>query len=160
MEEKHILSVCFTGHRDLPGPLTSAYRLLVRDTDQALMHAYEAGAREFYTGGAAGFDQIAGELVLRLKQKDPEVHLHILLPYPDYTGRLTSAWRKRRDALIQGADEVVPLFTQYHKGCFLQRDRALVDRADSCIAFLRKAPSGTAWTVSFARQKGIPVVLL
>lgn len=160
MEGKNVRSVCFTGHRDLPGTLTPAYRNLIRDTERALTQAYEAGAREFYTGGAAGFDQIAGELVLRLKKRDPEVRLHVLLPYTDYAGRLTSAGRERRRALLEGADEVAALSAHYHKGCFLQRDRALVECADLCIAYLRKAPSGTAWTVSFARQKGISVVLL
>ena len=160
MEEKQSVSVCFTGHRELPDPLSAEYRRLIRETDQALMREYEAGAREFYTGGASGFDQIAGELVMHLKQKDADVHLHILLPYTDYAGKMTRAEHTRRDKLLAEADEVTPLFAHYYRGCFLQRDRALVDRADVCIAYLRKAPSGTAWTVSFARQKGIRVVLL
>ena len=160
MEEKRIGSVCFTGHRELPDALSAEYRELIRDTDLALKRVYEAGARDFYTGGAAGFDQIAGELVLRLKKKDPSVRLHVLLPYAGYTGKLNHAERLRRQTLLDGADEVRPIFSRYFRGCFLQRDRALVDQAESCIAYLRKAPSGTAWTVSFARQKGIPVVLL
>lgn len=153
-------SVCFTGHRDLPDPLSPEYRELIKNADMALKNVYEAGARIFYTGGAAGFDQIAGELVLRLKKKDPSVLLRVLLPYEGYAGRLTAAEKVRREELLRGADEVTPLFSHYFKSCFLQRDRALVENADSCIAYLRKTPSGTAWTVSFARQKGIPVVLL
>lgn len=160
MEEKHAFSVCFTGHRDLPDRFSPEYRQLVRDTDMALRCAYEAGAREFYTGGAAGFDQLAGELVVLLKKRDPGVRLIILLPYAGFAGKADRAERERRAGLFAQADEVTPLFTHYFKGCFLQRDRALVENAESCIAYLRRSPSGTAWTVSFARQKGIPVVLL
>ena len=160
MEEERLYSVCFTGHRDLPDPLSADYRQLVRDAGLALRHAYEAGARDFYTGGAVGFDQIAGELVLLLKKKDPSVRLIVLLPYEGFADTGTQAERSRRKALLEAADETRTLFPRYFKGCFLQRDRALVDHAESCIAYLRKAPSGTAWTVSFARKKGIPVVLL
>lgn len=160
MEKEHIPSVCFTGHRELPDPLSPEYRELVKNADMALNEAYEAGARVFYTGGAAGFDQIAGELVLRLKKKDPEVRLVILLPYGGYAGKCDAEERLRRKALFEEADEVVPLFTRYFRSCFLQRDKALVENADKCIAYLRKTPSGTAWTVSFARQKGIPVILV
>lgn len=160
MEHECIYSVCFTGHRELPGTLTPEFRALVRDTANAIAKAYEEGAREFYAGGASGFDQLAGELVLRLKQKHPEVRLCVILPYTGYMGKLTAAERERRKALLAGADEVKSVSSVYYKGCFLQRDRALVDYAEGCIAYLRKSPSGTAWTVSFARQKGIPVTLL
>ena len=160
MDGNGIRSACFTGHRELPDPLSPEYRELIKNADMALNNAYEAGTREFYTGGAAGFDQIAGELVLRLKKKDPGVRLHILLPYEGYAGKLTSDERLRRKVLLEGADEVTSLFSHYFKSCFLVRDKALVENAEICIAYLRKSPSGTAWTVSLARQKGIPVVLL
>lgn len=40
------------------------------------------------------------------------------------------------------------------------RNQRLVEEADACIAYLRRAPSGTAYTVSRARQKGIEVFLV
>lgn len=160
MKLSRISSACFTGHRELPDSLSPEYRELVKSADIELKNAYAAGARDFYTGGASGFDQIAGELVLRLKKIDPTVQLHILLPYEGYVGKQSTEERLQRNALFKEADELAPQFSHYFKGCFLLRDRALVEKADICIAYLRKSPSGTAWTVSFARQKGIPVVLL
>ena len=153
-------AVCFTGHRELPDRLSAEYRGLVMAAWEALQRVYANGVRDFYTGGAAGFDQLAGELVLRLKSRDPSVSLHILLPYAGYTGKQTVESLRARKALLSAADEVTALFPSYFRSCFILRDRELVERTEGCIAYLRKVPSGTAWTVSFAKKKGMDVILL
>lgn len=156
MNSEEPMSVCFTGHRDMPSRLSAEFREIVRNTQLAIDAAFQNGTRDFYTGGAPGYDQLCGELVLQLKKREPEVRLHILLPYPGYAANSGSA----HERLVAAADETVCLYSHYFKGCFLMRDRELVSRAESCIAYLRKPRSGTAFTVSCARQKGIKVILI
>lgn len=153
-------SACFTGHRALPDTGSPEYRELVRNARLALDSLTDAGITDFYAGGAAGFDMLAEELVLQKKERDDSIRLHVLLPYEGFGSGFAGEEKQRQKRILSLADEVVALCPRYFKGCFLLRDRELVARSDLCIAYLRKTPSGTAYTVSFARQKGIEVIHL
>ncbi len=54
-----IENCCFTGHRRLPSG--EALSLLRERTCEAIRGAYRLGARQFYAGGAIGFDMLAEE---------------------------------------------------------------------------------------------------
>lgn len=153
-----IRSVCFTGHRDLPPRASAAYRKLVSDTAAAIRRAFERGARTFRCGGAEGFDLLCGQLVLAEQARHLDVHLVLLLPYTGFGDRFAA--RDRAELLRQkkAAEEVVYLSTHYFSGCMALRNRQLVEEADLCIAHLTRAPSGTAQTVGFAREKGIEIL--
>ncbi len=153
-----IRSVCFTGHRDLPPRESADYRKLVKSTQAAVRRAVERGARRFYCGGAEGFDLLSGRLVLLEQARHPDVHLALLLPYTGFGDRFDASDRSTLEKLRKGAEEVVYLSNHYFPGCMAIRNRQLVEGADLCIAYLTRAPSGTAQTVGFAREKGIEVV--
>ena len=48
----------------------------------------------------------------------------------------------------------------YAPGCFHQRNRYMVDKADCVIAVWDGTPGGTGYTVAYAREKGVPVTVL
>ena len=58
------------------------------------------------------------------------------------------------------ADEVVILHESYLPGCMQERNRALVDSSSACIAFCRRATGGTAYTLRYARSRGLEIYLL
>lgn len=151
-------SVCFTGHRDLPPLRSAAYRQLVSRTEAAVRRAFEAGARTFYCGGAEGFDLLAGRLVLLERERHLDIHLVLLLPYTGFGEKFTGADRTELLRQKKLAEEVVYLSSHYFPGCMALRNRQLVEDADLCVAYLTHAPSGTAQTVGFAREKGIEVI--
>ena len=153
-----IRSVCFTGHRDLPPRASAAYRKLVGDTEAAIRRALERGARTFCCGGAEGFDLLCGQLVLAEQDRHLDIHLVLLLPFTGFGDRFPA--RDRAELLRQkkAAEEVVYLSAHYFPGCMALRNRQLVEDADLCIAYLTRAPSGTAQTVGFAREKGIEII--
>ncbi len=153
-----IRSVCFTGHRELPSPKSAAYRQLVGRTEAAIRRAFEAGARTFCCGGAEGFDLLAGRLVLLERERHLDIHLVLLLPYTGFGERFAAADRAELQRQKKLAEEVVCLSSHYFPGCMALRNRQLVEDADLCVAYLTRAPSGTAQTVGFAREKGIEVV--
>lgn len=72
-------SVCFTGHRtiaeDKEKLSARLYALLEHlVTEQKIMN--------FYTGGAVGWDAFAALTVVKMRERYPEVKLHLVLPCP------------------------------------------------------------------------------
>lgn len=156
--EISLRSVCFTGHRELPPRTTAAYRQLVKDTTAAIRRAFAAGARRYYCGGAEGFDLLSGKLVLLERERHLDIQLVLLLPYTGFGEQFDAQDRAELDRQKKEAEEVLYLSNHYFPGCMALRNRQLVEDADLCIAHLTHAPSGTAQTVGFAREKGIEVI--
>lgn len=72
---------CFTGHRDIP---RAVYSSLSRELDAVVRALIGKGVRFFGAGGALGFDTLAAETVLRLRQIYPQIRLFgTALPRPD-----------------------------------------------------------------------------
>ena len=153
-----VRSVCFTGHRELPPRTSSAYRQLVSSTEAAIRRAFERGTRRFYSGGAEGFDLLCGRLVLLERERHLDIQLVLLLPYTGFGDQFNAANRAELQRQRKEAEEIVFLSNHYFPGCMAIRNRQLVEDADLCIAYLQRAPSGTAQTVGFARDKGIEII--
>lgn len=148
---------CFTGHRELP--LLDAARI-ARETREAVLSLYRIGVRYFGAGGAVGFDTVAAETVLELRETlCPEIKLILVLPCRDQT----RSWKNERDLrryaeCLRLADKVVYTSQTYHRGCMHKRNRHLVDQSAYCIAYLKKPSGGTAYTVDYAEQRGLVIL--
>ena len=151
-------SVCFTGHRDLPPLRSAAYRQLVANTESAIRRAFDRGARRFYSGGAEGFDLLCGRLVLLERERHLDVQLVLLLPYTGFGDRFSAQGKAELLRQKKEAEEVLYLSNHFFPGCMALRNRQLVEDAELCIAYLTRAPSGTAQTVGYAKEKGIEIV--
>lgn len=66
---------CFTGHREIPPEDREPLRAALLSEIQRLYA--EKGVTEFYTGGARGFDTMAAEAVLKIRETLP-VRLHLI----------------------------------------------------------------------------------
>ena len=147
---------CFTGHRELPADLTTLQLRL----HAALLRLYSQGYTDFYSGGAAGFDLLAGEAVLdTAAQNALPLRLHLVLPYDrtQLARELLSDEQRRQLRLLRQAASVVTLSPRYYRGCFHVRNRYLVDHSSYCLCYLRQEEGGTAYTVAYAQKKGVPV---
>ena len=149
------MSVClFTGHRELPEQTAPLAALL----DEAIEKLWlQAGVDTWLCGGAVGFDLLAGERVLALRETYPALRLHMVLPCRDQDKRYSPEDKARYAALLQRADKVEWLSPHYYRGCMLARDRVMVDRADSCVCYQTRSEGGTAYTVGLAVKKGLPL---
>lgn len=144
-------TVCFTGHRRIPPEYLA---VLPERIDSMLSRLYDADFRIFIAGGAEGFDTLVASRIISFREKHPDVHLQLALPY---TRTGSAAYRRTLD----GADEVTYISKQYRKDSPLERDRYMVDRADACVAFyLGGHGGGTYYTVRYANDRGVPVVNL
>ena len=154
---EHSGSCCFTGHRVIP---TAHIQPLYEKLLESVEVARRNGFRDFYTGGAVGFDRLAASAVLKAKEKYGDISLHLLLPC---LGQEEKWSREEQEAFhleCERADEVQYLALSYYDGCMRARNQALVDVADMCFAYVTNPRSGAGQTMRMAKEKGITVLNL
>lgn len=95
---------CFTGHRQ--EKLKRAEDEIKKGLEEAILKAVHEGYTTFITGMARGVDIWAGQIVLRLRQNDPELHLIAALPYPGCDKRWSASWRLQYAIILEAADLV------------------------------------------------------
>ena len=147
----------FTGHRWVPEQELTRLRRRLIDTVETL---YAEGYRTFCAGGALGFDRMAADIVLALRQRYPDLSLLLMVPCRDQAARWGAVDREIYERQLRDADEVRVLSERYHDGCMRERNRRMIDLADCCVAYVTSSHSGSAQTVRMAEARGIPVVNL
>lgn len=154
MKEK---TCCFTGHREIRDNYESLSANLFQIVEDLILNGY----RYFGAGGARGFDNLAGSVVLALKKKYPHIHLILVLPFVNQYEH-EAGWSTEEIKLYQylkkHASKVVHLQEHYSNGCYYRRNRHLVDNSSLCIAYQYKNTGGTAYTTRYAESKNIPVI--
>lgn len=148
---------CFTGHRVLPAGKTEE---ICRRLEAALETLIGRGVSFFGCGGALGFDLLAGEAVLRLREKHPHIKLIMVLPCRGQDKNWSLVQKRRYAALLDGCDKVRCLSPAYHPGCMRIRNQYLVGHAGFCLAYLTGASGGTFYTVELAMRAGLTVINL
>ena len=155
---EEIKTVCFTGHRYIAAEER-------RDVCMALREEIERrigeGALIFRAGGAVGFDTLAALTVLKAKERHPEVRLELILPCPDQPERWSAPDIAVYNRILQSADACRYVSPIYYNGVMQERNRALVDGSDLCIAYLRTSQGGgSAYTAAYAIRSGLDFVNL
>ncbi|MGI5895054.1 MAG: SLOG family protein [Candidatus Merdivicinus sp.] len=152
-------TACFTGHRpqklDLAcGSDPQKLSELRHRLQNKILTAIEDGYTTFLCGMAQGVDIWAGEIVLSLREVFHDIRLIAVLPYPGMGKGWKPDWNQRLNKILRLSDEIIVLYPGYHRGCFVQRDRFLVDQSSRVIGILIEGSSGgTAYTVQYAEQK-------
>ena len=151
-------TVCFTGHRHI-----AAYDRaeLQKELKKELTYQISQGVTVFRAGGAIGFDTLAALTVLELKKLYPHIRLELILPCPSQTEK----WNERDTAIYQSilkeADSHRYISAHYFNGLLQLRNRALVEGADVCIAYLNNSHGGgTAYTSALAIRSGLDYINL
>lgn len=151
------LTVCFTGHRHIAADATP---LLTQRLDRMLEQLYLRGYRDFLSGGALGFDLLAAECVLALRQVHPDVRLVMVLPCGNQTHRWSEQDCRRYERILYAADETRVLSPTYYEGCMQVRNRHMVDHSALCVCYMVSPRGGTLSTVSYALKEAVPVMNL
>lgn len=146
---------CFTGHRKIPLDQLESVTQRLRD---AVIASIKDGYQYFGAGGALGYDTIAAQTVLKLREKYPEIKLILVLPCKTQTRGWTQADIDEYERIMAAADKVTYTSEEYTRGCMHKRNRHLVDNSSLCICYLTERSGGTAYTVDYALKKGLRVV--
>lgn len=136
---------CITGHRDIPlDKLELVGRELQREIDEALQDGY----RTFITGFAQGTDMLFARMVDARRGDYPDIFLEAALPYAGRIKQLTFDEKKR----LNKCNGIKIICEKYHSGCFMQRNRYLVQSSSRVIAvYDGREKGGTLQTIRFAR---------
>lgn len=148
---------CFTGHRKIP---SEQYTQIARRLRYEIVKLIEQGYVFFGAGGALGFDTLAAQTVLDLRESYPQIKLILVLPCKSQT----YGWNAKDIAIYEEikncCDKFVYTSEQYDPGCMFKRNRHLVDNSSICICFQTENKGGTAYTVKYARKEGLEVINL
>ena len=121
----------------------------------------ENGVMDFYSGGADGVDCWASLIVLELRQKNPALKLHLILPHERQADRWSNSTQERYRLILDQADSVEYVSKEYYEGCMLDRNHRLVEAAGGLLAVYNgERRGGTAATVRYARKLGRKIILL
>ena len=63
-------------------------------------------------------------------------------------------------AILDQADKIRYISEYYYRGCMHKRNKLLVDSSCYCVCYLTKEKGGTAFTVNYARKKGLNIINL
>lgn len=150
-------TVCFTGHRSIK--VTDELKSCLYSQLETLI---QGGAEIFIAGGALGFDMFCEETILLLREKYPQIRLHIILPCPET--EQTEDWaesdKERYRRILLSADKTVICSEHKTKGCMKKRNARLVELADVCVCYYNENDwrRGTGQTFRMAQNKGIKII--
>lgn len=159
------MTVAFTGYRPEKMPFTE------RDNDPDFVKFKEkltetvgklvmTGYDTFLSGMATGFDTWAAEAVLSCRRRYPEVSLVGVIPFPEQAADWSGEDRYRREMILRGCTSSVIISPAYARGCYFTRNRYLVDHADLLLCAYDGQKGGTAYTVDYAKKRGLPLICI
>lgn len=157
MLQQQGLIVSLTGHRQIP----SEHALLLPALlEKHMLLLIERGAVEFRAGGAIGYDMVATLKLIEIKERLPHIRLRLCLPCRDQTRGWDEAGRRAYAYILAHADEIDYTAEHYTPTCMLERDRALVDGSDICLAYCTKNKGGAFYTCTYALKKDVELINL
>lgn len=140
-----------TGHRILPDDFDE------EELGKELETLIRGGCKGFFCGMAEGFDLLCLRLLFGLKERY-SFSIEACVPFAGQENYYSKENKLLYRKLIEKCDRTTTLEQGYRNGCFLIRDRYMVDRADFVFTYCTKTTGGTAYTVNYAKKKDKLVV--
>lgn len=153
-------SAAFTGHRNLPDSSVERLEATLIETIRTL---HDKGVRTFYCGMAMGFDLMAAECVVYVRQHyGLELHLVACVPFPGQERLYSEEDRFRYRTLLQAADERIVIAERFSRYSYLRRNDYMLEHSATLIACHdpSRPNGGTAYTVRRAKDMKKDVVNL
>ena len=156
----------FTGHRPSKFPWKYdetdsrcvALKAVLTEQIAALANA---GLTQFLSGMAEATDTWSALSVLDLREKNPAIKLHCILPCTAQAEKWSASSRVLYRSILERADSVVYVSRDYHKNCMLERNRFMVEHASTLLAVYNGVRrSGTGATVNYARKMGREIIVI
>ncbi len=156
-------TVCFTGYRPHKMPNSgdeNSVAMMKIKSDTALMikQMIAKGKTNFINGLMMGFDIIAAEQVIRLKEEFPYIKCTTVAPFSIRyfeKNNWTEDWKKRALAVCKYSDNGISLSEHYRSGIYYERNRYMVNHSSEVIAYYDGQPGGTRYTIEYAKANGV-----
>ena len=142
----------FSGHRVLPAAKKEIIKEQLIRSIVSLIE--DKGVTDFIAGGALGFDTLAAQTVIDLKEEYPYIKLNMYYPcykqFQKWSERDKNKWYNI-DILC---DSRIFISEEYTDDCMQRRNQKMVDDSYYGICFCMKNNTGTGATIKYARQCG------
>ncbi len=126
-----------------------------------IMRLTDIGVTNFLSGMAEGVDTWASVIVLALREKNPEIKLHCILPCKTQADNWSSTSQVLYRSILEQADSIIYVSRDYHKKCMMERNKFMVNHADILLAVCREIPrSGTEATINYARKMSREIITI
>lgn len=151
-------SCAFTGHRPSKFPwkyneADSRCVALKSVLTEQIKYLTETGITQFLSGMAEAVDTWCALSVLALREQNPTIKLHCILPCRGQADKWSASSRNLYHSILERADSVVLVSREYHANCMLDRNRFLVEHASVLLAVYNgEKRSGTAATMRHAHR--------
>ncbi len=160
-------TACFTGHRPqkLPWGFNENNVSCIAMKEIAKIEIQNAiinyGITHFISGMAIGFDMIAAELVLELKNDYPFITLECAIPCKEQDKLWRKQQKERYKYILSKADKITYVSDRtYFDGCMQKRNNYMIDNSSVLIALFNGKAGGTKQTVDYAKEKGLKVEII
>ena len=165
MDIRREATCCFTGHRpdklpwgfDEQDPRCLA---LKHSLTRELESLYRRGFRHFISGMALGCDLYFAEAALALREDHPDLTVEGAVPCPAQADRWPEDQRRRWRDILARCDLETVTQQNYDRFCMFRRDRYMVDRAAAILAVFDGTPGGTQYTLNYAMEQKLEILLL
>lgn len=163
----NILSCCFSGYRPYKFGFDFSendleYKKMQNKLIDAVFSMPNKNCYKFYCGMAMGFDILAAETVLMLKEIDKTVPIELIgvIPFKEQAKSWDDIWKKRYADIYGKADKIICASPEYRRGCYQKRNHYMVDNSDILITWYDGKSGGTADTIGYAMRKGREIINL
>lgn len=120
-----------------------------------------AGVTDFLSGMAEGVDTWTALAVLALREKNPALKLHCILPCKTQAEKWGASSQDLYYSILKQADSIIYVSREEHKGCMLERNRFMVAHAGFLLAVgTPTGRSGTAATIRYAQKLGLEIITI
>lgn len=133
---------CFIGHREIPVDTSKALTAAVE------RHITEYGITDFLVGQHDQFDLIAARTVMKAKDRHPDLHLYLILPYHPSLGRYLPIAEGYDGFIYPEETKVAPFWLSTPR-----LNRIIVKYSGYAIAYIRCPSGGAAATLDYARRR-------
>ena len=121
----------------------------------------DAGFTQFLSGMAEATDTWSALSVLDLREKNPAIKLHCILPCKEQADKWAASSRDLYRSILDRADSIVYVSRTYHETCMLDRNRFLIEHAAALLAFYNgERRGGTAATMRYAQKVGREIIVI
>lgn len=145
---------CFTGHRDLPAHKTE--RIAKRTEEEIRRLIVDEGICFFGVGGAIGYDTLVAEVLFQLREREfPDIKVILVYPFEGFANGWTPEQKAVYNKLLPKYDKTVCVSSRPCREAYFARNRHLVDNSAYCISYCIRRYGGTAYTVQYAKRKGL-----
>lgn len=157
-------TVAFTGHRAINGTYDGPLHVALRgELIETVRRAADNGFSNFISGMALGFDMLAAEAVLALKEQGYNINLIAAIPFPSQPNKWQDYQKRRYHSILNkipanlrfmvDADPYAP-----HK--LQKRNIWMIDRAQAVVAGWTGVKKGGTWNaIEYAINKGLPILV-